>query len=303
MGIVKIPAGSLGTTLGETDVVEALERGNILLFPETPFSIAADDREALLGAGQADGNYHKNIAYRPASGAVTGLGKTNPGEADRVRIAMENYSRKAVGFMEGFLSRYKKQWRTDYASFRSIEEEGRALPLKKRNDLLHTDAFPTRPTNGGLILRFFTNINPEKTRDWMTSDPFATLAPKYALAGGLRKSETPLQLIKRAAMRAGKAVGLPVVDRSPYDEFMLGFHDFLKMNSTYQRDCTKYRFDFPPGATWMVFTDVVPHAVLAGRYALEQTMIISRDSLVDRANAPASILEKLSGRTLTFPTE
>ena len=302
MELVKIARTASGYGSANRDALEALERGNILLFPENPFPISAADRAALLGAGQADGNFHKNIAYRPVSGAITGLGKTNPGEEAAIRLAMENYSRAAIRFMEGFLSQYNTLWRTDYASFRSIEEEGRALPLKKRNDLLHTDAFPTRPTNGGLILRFFTNINPVKPRDWMTSDPFAALAPRYAKAAGLGNSDSPLLSVKRGILRAGRAAGLPVVDRSPYDQFMLGFHDFLKMNAEYQRDSAKYRFSFPPDATWMVFTDVVPHAVLAGRYALEQTMIIARESLVSRENAPASILERISGRKLTYPT-
>jgi hypothetical protein len=290
--------------LGKTECekaanVEALETGNILMFPQTPFEVPGEDRDALLSAGQADGNFHKNIAYRPASGKLTGLGKAAPGEADRIQRALANYSRNAIQLLEQVLAPYKAAWRTDYASFRSIEEEGRALPLKKRNDLLHTDAFPTRPTNGDLILRIFTNVNPSKSRDWMTTDPFSALAPKYAQAAGLDRI-APLSAFARTALRTGRALGLPVVDRSPYDAFMLGFHDYLKMNGAFQRECVKYRFDFPPGATWIVFTDVVPHAVLAGRYALEQTMIIARDSLLNRENAPASILEKLSGRKLTY---
>jgi hypothetical protein len=287
-----------------TESIEALETGNILLFADTPFDIAAEDREALLGAGQADGNFHKNIAYRPASGKVTGLGNAHPGEFERVQRALANYSRQAIRLLEEVLMPYRGAWRMDYASFRSIEEEGRALPLKKRNDLLHTDAFPTRPTNGDLILRIFTNVNSSKSRDWMTTDPFASLAPKYAKAAGLEHvagvADTSLHTIKRTALKLGRSLGLPVVDRSPYDEFMLDFHDYLKMNAEFQRDCTKYRFDFAPGATWIVFTDVVPHAVLAGRYALEQTMIIARESLMDREHAPASILERLSGRKLTY---
>jgi hypothetical protein len=284
--------------------LQALESGNILLFPETPFPISKEDRDALLGAGQADGNFHKNIAYRPASGKITGLGKTNPGESGRVQRALANYSRHAIQLLEEVLTPYKSSWRTDYASFRSIEEHGRALPLKKRNDLLHTDAFPTRPTNGDLILRIFSNINPSNTRDWMTSDPFAALAPKYADDAGLARissARSTWRTFTRPALRIARAAGLPLIDRSPYDEFMLDFHDYLKMNDAYQRDCPKYHFNFPPGATWIVFTDVVPHAVLAGRYALEQTMIISRDTLGDRGRAPASILEQLSGRKLTYP--
>ncbi|MCU1262934.1 MAG: 3-deoxy-D-manno-oct-2-ulosonic acid (Kdo) hydroxylase, partial [Bryobacterales bacterium] len=193
------------------------------------------------------------------------------------------------------------QWKTDYASFRSIEEEGRDLPWKKRNDLLHTDAFPTRPTDGGLILRIFTNINPAKDRVWITSDPFALLAPEYADAAGLRPiAAKPLNSVGRSLKRIAQHAGLPVVDRSPYDEFMLGFHDFLKANTDYQQTCPKYRFAFPPNSTWMVFTDMVPHSVLSGRYALEQTMIISQRSLVQPERAPVAILEKLSGKRLTF---
>ena len=44
---------------------------------------------------------------------------------------------------------YARSWRVDYASFRPVEEQGRELPLRHRNDLLHLDAFPTRPTHGG----------------------------------------------------------------------------------------------------------------------------------------------------------
>jgi hypothetical protein len=80
---------------------------------------------------------------------------------------------------------------------------------------------------------------------------------------------------------------------------MLHFHDWLKSNDDYQRNCARYRFDLPPGSTWLVFTDVVPHAVLSGRLALEQTVIVARESLADRENAPASILEKIAGRSLT----
>jgi len=78
----------------------------------------------------------------------------------------------------------------------------------------------------------------------------------------------------------------------------LGFHDYLKFNGEYQENCPKYRFEFPPDSTWMVFTDVVPHSVLSGRYALEQTVIVRRESLARRENAPIEILEGICGRQL-----
>lgn len=278
----------------------ALERGDILFFPDGGFRIPAEVRTALMGATQDARSFHKNIAYKPNIDEVTGL--VDRAEAERIRGAMREYSKLSLEFMTRILPEYARAWKVDYASFRSIEERGRELPLKKRNDLLHVDAFPTRPVFGNLILRCFTNVNPEQSREWMTSDPFAKLAVQQARNAGLEhyagRAGSWLQNLRRQATRALHKAGLPVVDRSPYDAFMLRFHDWLKANDEYQRNCPKYRFALPPGSTWLVFTDVVPHAVLGGRLALEQTVIVSRSSLENAALAPSAILEEMAGRTL-----
>jgi hypothetical protein len=272
-----------------------LERGDILFFPGGGFEIPAELLAALTGATQDARSIHKNIAYKPNIDAVSGL--TDKTESERVRGAMRKYSGLAKDFVRGILPEYAASWKIDYASFRSIEERGRDLPRNKRNDLLHVDAFPTRPVFGDLILRCFTNVNPTEPREWLTGDPFAMLAEREAEKAGLAKfaEASPARGVRRALHR----IGLPLVDRSPYDAFMLHFHDWLKGNADYQRNCAKYRYDLPPGSTWLVFTDVVPHAVLGGRLALEQTFIIARSSLADPAMAPSSILEKMSGKTLT----
>lgn len=273
-----------------------LELGNILFFPAQGSGLSEVDKEFLRSVHLTGGKLHKNVAYKPALDRVSGFEASTPELANRLRSVLRAYSQWAIEFTARILPRYKDHWKLDYASFRPEEEEGRDLPWKKRNDLLHVDAFPTRPTHGGLILRVFTNINASKPRAWLTSDPFALLAMKYASGAGLPDIAT--SQLKRKLTRGLKSMGLPVVDRSPYDRFMLGFHDFLKSNDEYQKTCAKYRFDLPPGSTWMVFTDVVPHAVLSGQFALEQTFIISRESLSDRQLAPASILESLSGKRL-----
>lgn len=278
-----------------------LERGNILFFPDGGFGIPEKARAALMGATQDARSFHKNIAYKTNIDRVSGLENSSAEQA--IRPGMREYSHNALEFMDRILPEYSRAWKVDYASFRSIEERGRALPTTKRNDLLHVDAFPTRPVFGNLILRCFTNVNPAQSREWLTSDPFALLAAREARNAGLERfsasADSSLHTARRAALRALRKVGAPVVDRSPYDAFMLHFHDWLKRNESYQRDAPKYRFDLPPGSTWLVFTDVVPHAVLGGRLAFEQTVIVSRQSLADPAAAPASILEKLAGRRLT----
>jgi len=287
-------------TVGEIQPLEEyyqqLERGNILLFPRTPFALSEDERDVLRRASLTGGSLHKNIAYRPASDKVTGFDKSLAHDSEKLREVLRAYSQRALGLLRTLLPRYSEGWRVDFASFRPQEEEGRDLPVKKRNDLLHIDAFPTRPTKGDLILRTFTNINKTKPRVWLTSDPFEPLAKLYALDAGL--GEFAKQPAPSAWIRALRAIGLPVADRSGYDRFMLSFHDYLKFNRDYQRDCAKYRFEFPPDSTWMVFTDIVPHAVLSGQHALEQTVIVRRESLASRRHAPIEILEAISGRPL-----
>ena len=75
---------------------------------------------------------------------------------------MRGYSQRAIAIMGSFLKKYADQWKIDFASFRPIEESGRQVSLHSRNDLLHFDSFPTRPSHGDRLLRIFTNIHPER---------------------------------------------------------------------------------------------------------------------------------------------
>ena len=274
----------------------ALERGNILYFPRTPFALSESEREVLRSTGLSSSSHHKNIAYRPAEDRVTGFDPAAVSDPAKLRTVMRSYSERALAFLWNLLPRYMAKAHVDFASFRPQEEEGRDLPTKKRNDLLHVDAFPTRPTRGDMILRFFTNIHQTKPRVWMTSDPMGALAPRYAPGAGL--TEAAMHPKGSFANRVLGAFGGVDAKRSAYDRFMLGFHDYLKFNAEYQASCPKYRFEFPPDSTWMVFTDVVPHAVLSGQYALEQTVIVDRESLAVRENAPIEILQAICGRQL-----
>jgi len=267
-----------------------------LYFPQTPFALSEDERELLRSTGLSSSSHHKNIAYRPAEDKVTGFDPAAVSDPEKLRAVMRSYSERALAFLWKLLPRYMEKARIDFASFRPQEEERRQLPAKKRNDLLHVDAFPTRPTRGDMILRFFTNIHQTKPRVWMTSDAMGVLAPRYASDAGLLAAANHPR--GSFVSRVLGVFGGVEAKRSAYDRFMLGFHDYLKFNGEYQKSCAKYRFEFPPDSAWMVFTDVVPHAVLSGQYALEQTVIVSRESLVGRQNAPIEILQGLCGRRL-----
>jgi hypothetical protein len=278
------------------DYRRELEAGNVLFFPETPFELPEHAKEFLRHLNFAGGAVHKNVAYRPASDRITGIDAGTP-QVEQVRGTMREYSRNVIEFTKDLLPEYARNWKVDYASFRPLEEQGRDLPLNKRNDLIHTDAFPSRPTNGDLILRIFTNIHSSKDRSWVVTDPFSVIAERYAMGAGLPKIASGGQLLNQSA-RLLKSFGLPVVPRSPYDRFMLHFHEYLKRNADFQANCAKYPFDFPPGSTWLTFTDMVPHSVHSGQHALEQTFIVARGSMADPERAPLAVLERLCGKPL-----
>jgi hypothetical protein len=275
-----------------------LEAGNILYFPATPFAISEEDRAVLLGQKQTSGAFHKNVAYRPAEDRVTGLDKSESVEAEKLRGILQHYSQSAAKFLGELLPPYAGKWKLDYASYRPIEEKGRPARLHARNDLPHVDAFPTRPTNGDRILRLFTNINPVENRVWITAPPFAAIAPHFANSVGLpaRPGTNPFSSALRGI---GRALNLPGARRSPYDQFMHECHNAMKEDAEFQRSAPKQQWEFPPNSTWIVLTDCVSHAVLSGRYALEQTFIISRNAMVRPEIAPAEILERLAGYPLT----
>jgi hypothetical protein len=302
MSLVTITATESASPEQHRDWCEQLEAGSILFFPKSPIALTDSDLQFLRGQQQSDSSLHKNIAYKPKGGELSGVDtKTaNPAAVDRLRGIMRNYSESVTAFLTGFLSPYNGRWQLDYASFRPQEEEGRDLPLRRRNDLLHTDAFPTRPTHGARILRFFNNIHPTRTRDWIVSDPFRTVATRYAPAEiALPQPDSGIgRAFKSLATGVGLGAAAPALKRSPYDDFMMRFHNFLKENRDFQSSCPKYDYQFPPGSSWMVYTDMVPHAVLCGQYALEQTFLVSPDAMVAPRHAPLTVLEELAGARL-----
>jgi hypothetical protein len=275
-----------------------LETGDILYFPVSPPLLPDEDRAFLVTQKQVDASYHKNISYRPLEDRLKGVDQNDAAPRARVHEIMRGYSQRAIGFMSTLLNRYAGSWKIDFASFRPIEESGRQVSLHSRNDLLHFDSFPTRPSHGDRLLRIFTNIHPDRARVWLTTDHFDALAGEFADRIGLHQKPGALDHWKHLTARAAARLGLPVVARPPYDRFMLKIHHAMKEDASFQETCRKDRWEFPAGSTWIVFTDSASHACLSGQYALEQTFIIRRSSLAAPEKAPIAILEKLAGHPL-----
>jgi hypothetical protein len=279
-----------------------LEAGEIVSFDEIPFEFPAADREFLLAQKQSGLKVHKNVSYRPKTDLIRGDACETPADNQRLHGIMRRYSASVTQFLSKFLAPYAPQWALDYASYRPLEEKGRDLPLHKRNDLVHVDAFPSRPTRGARILRVFTNINPTRPRVWETTDKFDVLVKKMADDAGLgrfaQQSGSASEKLRHALAPIFRSVGIKGMDRSAYDRFMLHFHDYLKENTDYQTRWPRIRLEFPAGATWMVYTDQVPHAALSGQFMVEQTYIVPVSAMVAPERCPLRVLEAHCGRAL-----
>ena len=280
----------------------ALEEGNILFSPQIPFSFPQEEIDFLLAQRQGSSASRKNIAYKPQLDQITNHDTKDEEKSERLKTILRGYSERVVQYLSKILAPYAKEWKLDYASFRPFQEQGRKLRLRARNDLLHVDAFPTRPVHGARILRFFTNINPTEGRKWITAQPFADLLAQFGGSQGVSfpkgMSYSWISRLQKKGKEKLRSLGLKLPIRSPYDHFMLKMHHFLKENDDFQKNCPKDHWEFPPNSCWAVFTDQVSHAALSGQYALEQTFLIPQKVLLCPEKSPAAVLERISGRNL-----
>jgi hypothetical protein len=264
---------------------EALERGMVLFFPRLAFALA-DSEKAFLSADVANGK-SKNISLDPATGKVQGTA-LNGARAEALAAMIERFGAGATRLVHELLPNYADVERAR-TSYRPVEVKGRAYSRISDDRLLHVDAFPSRPMQGRRILRFFSNVAPHCARRWQVGEPFEDFARAF--------------LPRLRGRVPGKAwlfetLGVTRGRRSRYDEMMLALHDAAKCDARYQQSAPHHTLEFPPGCSWMVYTDQVLHAALGGEFALEQTFHFDVAAMGAPERAPLKVLERLSRRTL-----
>ena len=268
------------------DAIAALESGRVLFFPRLPFVLRDEEKPLLtpeLSSGRA-----KNISLDPSGRLKHESGDAN--ERALLQAMMQRFASCAVSLVSGLFPDYAAKLERARTSYRPVEIAGRKYSPTKDDTRLHVDAFPTRPMRGRRIMRLFSNVHPgELPRVWNVGEPFADMAAKILP----RVKEPPaLDAWFRAATFQTRGL------RSPYDNLMLGLHDNAKLDMDYQRATTKTEIAFPPGCTWLCYTDQVMHAALSGQFVLEQTFHLDIDAMAEPARAPIRVLEKMTGRTL-----
>ena len=263
----------------------ALESGAVLFFPNLAF-VLSEAEKRFLDASVSDGKA-KNISLDHTTGTMQASALT--GEAARELAAMmERFGSLATGLVHGLLPyRNVERART---SFRPVQVKDRHYSKISDDRLLHIDAFPSRPMRGRRILRFFTNVAPHGARHWQVGQPFEGFARIFLPRVGPHLPGKSW-LYDKLGVTRGR--------RSLYDELMLSLHDAGKLDENFQKNSPQQSIDFPPGSSWLVFTDQVLHAALGGEFALEQTFHLDIREMAEPARAPIKVLERLSGKTLT----
>ncbi len=271
----------------QAKALSALEAGCVIVFSKLPFTLKEPERR-WLSDGVSD-NTRKNISFDPALGAVHGT-KLAGEEMTQLSVMLDRFGGQAETLVRGLFPRYAPALERARTSFRPAEISGRAAAPRKDDKRLHVDAFPTRPMRGRRILRVFTNVAPDSTpRIWRLGEPFTDFAAKFlprVRAGIPGQSWVMAQF------------GLTKGRRAAYDFLMLGLHDAGKMDTFYQSHAPATEISFPPGTTWLCFSDAVLHAATAGRCALEQTFHIPVEAMERPELAPLRVLESLAGRPL-----
>jgi hypothetical protein len=263
----------------------ALERGAVLLFPHLPF-VVRDEEKAFLDAGVSDGKA-KNISFDHTTGKLQATSLTGH-DAERLKAMIERFGAGAAQLIHDLLPyRNVERARTSY---RPVQVMGRSYSKINDDRLLHIDAFPSRPMRGRRILRFFSNIAPASSRQWEVGQPFEDFARTFLPRVGPH--------FPGKSWAFGK-LGVTRGRRSRYDELMLSLHDAGKLDAAFQKNSPHQSIVFPPGCSWMVFTDQVLHAALGGEFALEQTFHLDVDQMAEPQRAPIRVLERLSGKSLT----
>lgn len=265
----------------------ALESGCIVYLPNLAFDVSEDELR-FFSADATDGKA-KNISFDPRNGRTGGT-LCEGQELKALQAMMRRYSQATETLMSSLFPLYAGATETARTSFRPVEVRGRALSGKKDDSRLHVDAFPSQPTGGRRILRIFTNVNRHgEPRVWHVGEPFEAFADRFL---------PRIRVQAPGSAWLQERLGITKSRRSPYDHIMLSLHDGAKLDSEYQNQAPKTRIEFPPGSTWLVYTDRVLHAALGGQHLFEQTFHLDVDNMREPALSPLRLLEDKKRKAL-----
>lgn len=271
----------------QQNAVAALEEGKVLYFPKLPFEFNDLERQFLSPDFVCPKN--KNISYDLNSQTLKGTRDTHNND-DALSALMRRYAEATRDFVHHLLPAYENDLQQARTSYRPVQVEGRPSSYRKDDTRLHVDAFPSTPMSDKRIIRVFSNVNHlQHPRVWRLGESFDKVAARFL--PDIRKP-LPLEAQFLSLVKATRG------KRTPYDHYMTQIHNAMKADTDYQKNVEQLEFHFPPGSTWMVYTDQVSHAAMNGQFLLEQSFYLPVHAMVTPEMAPLKVLEKTLGTSL-----
>ncbi|CAG2148064.1 Kdo hydroxylase family protein [Cupriavidus numazuensis] len=270
----------------KADLRRQLEQGAVLYFPDLHFRFEPGE-ERFLDSRYSDGK-SKNINLRAGDTAVRGAQGTEQDQADLYRL-IHRYADFSEKLVLSLFPEYGPYMTRAGTSLRPSQIAGRAVSWRKDDTRLHVDSFPSNPLLGKRLLRVFHNIDPEAPRVWRVGEPFADFAQRFVpKTHGMWPGQAALMKLLHITKRT----------RSEYDHRMLQLHDLAKADLDYQASVPQQEFHFPPGSTWIVFSDQLLHAAMRGRAMMEQTIYLDPKAISDHTHSPEAVLSRMLGRPM-----
>jgi hypothetical protein len=263
----------------------AVENGDVLYLPHDAFAMTNREHAFLDPAIVKQPRRHSGrarIIYLPAAQRL--LKTTLEGDArDELQAMMARFSTWAKDLVADLLPSYGPHLLQGPATFRPCPRSG---PQR-----LHVDSFFFFPTEGRRVLRVLTNIDPEgRPRVWQFGEePFEGFAKRL------------MPQVHRPIPGSGwllDTLGITKGRRTPYDDLMRQMRNITKVDTDYQKNTARKVVEFPPGSTWILFTDNVLHGALKGQYAFEQTFWLDIKAMREPERSPLRVLERLNSRAL-----
>ncbi|CAG9177993.1 hypothetical protein LMG23992_03624 [Cupriavidus laharis] len=270
----------------QADLRRQLEQGAVLYFPDLHFRFEPGE-ERFLDSRYSDGK-SKNINLRATDTAVRGAQGTGQDLADLYRL-IRRYAEFSEKLVLSLFPEYGPYMTRAGTSLRPSEIAGRPVSWRKDDTRLHVDSFPSNPLLGQRLLRVFHNIDPAAPRVWRVGEPFADFAQRFVpKTHGMWPGQAWLM----------KQLHITKRKRSEYDHRMLQLHDLAKADLDYQASVPQQEFQFPPGSTWIVFSDQLLHAAMRGRAMMEQTIYLDPKAISDHTHSPEAVLSRMLGRPM-----
>jgi hypothetical protein len=272
----------------KNDAIHTLENGQIIFLPQLAFSLSPEE-QVFLSPEYADPQA-KNISYHAKRKKLWGFQRLTDKKYCQLKCMMDRYSRYAQNLIKALFPAYADHLIIARTSFRPIEISGRKTSFLKDDKLLHVDSFPSDPNQGKRILRVFCNINSQqKERVWRVGEPFREVVERF-----LPKLTKPFP----GCARALRLLKITKSYRTLYDHYMLQLHNQMKRDVHYQKEARQHEMAFPSGSVWIVQTDDVSHAAMAGQHVLEQTFYLPIEAMQNEKKSPLRILEQALHRPL-----